>query len=92
MHNLVSWLYYFVQFGWQTSQELSDVPFSNLLPIESSSNFCVLAEFAVIQGNMNVAPQRSVPTPQAQVLPPQQNIPSPATYPAASPYHSEYST
>lgn len=47
---------------------------------------------SVIQGNINVTPQRSVPTPQAQVLPPQQNIPSPATYPGASPYHSEYST
>lgn len=46
--------------------------------------------FAVIQGNMNMAPGRTVP-PQSQILPSPQNIPSPATYPASSPYHSEYS-
>ena len=46
----------------------------------------------VIQNNMNMAAVRNVPSTPTPVVPQQQSIPSPATYPAASPYHSEYST
>lgn len=61
------------------------------------SNICVTINFIfmllVIQNNMNIAPVRNVPSVQTQAMPTQQqSIPSPATYPAASPYHSEYST
>lgn len=53
---------------------------------------CIRLQILVIQGNMNITPGRGMLSTPCQVLPPQQNIPSPAAYPAASPYHSEYST